>query len=555
MNCNRIVAFSTAALATLACGWAQHCAPATQNGPVLTDTVFRAGQASGEGECNTDQTVCSPITATINVTRVVGQVNDDGTLVNPNALIQNGVVAANAYLNVGAGGFFAANFAISVTFNGQPIGGPHVVSTVYGLLDGGQVPGQGGGGGGCYEVPIQYVHFATRNPGGAPTPGVNTVVVTITAVPELSSPFTYPSPIGPCDDCSLSYGAGTLSIQAMAPVVLVHGWNAGPWVWGPTPANSDICPVNPKNLNDGGQNFVQALIDTGVPFDCTVTIDPQISSIQGGLALGNKLTTILNGFGTRHVNLVAHSKGGLFARGFLQYNALSDPTTQIGVVSLTTLDTPHHGSVLADTIVAFNNSLFTGFVGAALQAFQSFSFLRLGANDLTVAGVRAFNDAFLQPPPQFTLLDSNGNQSVTTPCYYSTSANADLDGNGSISTAEAKPYTQLFGNLSYNIIARGKPVNVVQAAGLLHADTSSIPNGPILNDLLVSIPSAQYIKFTEISSFVGANGRNHQTIRCGQQATEQAPWCASTSDIAPLVLHQISIAESSQPAGCSPPAQ
>ncbi len=51
------------------------------------------------------------------------------------------------------------------------------------------------------------------------------------------------------------------------------------------------------------------------------------------------------------------------------------------------------------------------------------------------------------------------------------------------------------------IVARGKPVNVFQVLGLLKATTDSLPNGPIKNDLLVSIDSAKYIKFTEINSF------------------------------------------------------
>jgi hypothetical protein len=91
------------------------------------------------------------------------------------------------------------------------------------------------------------------------------------------------------------------------------------------------------------------------------------------------------------------------------------------------------------------------------------------------------------------------------------------------------------------IVARGKSVSTFTALGLLHANTSSIPNGAIQNDLLVPITSARYLMFTEISSYVGANGRNHQTIRCGQDAV-------CSTDIAPLVLQQIYNAESQQPA-------
>ena len=379
----------------------------------------------------------------------------------------------------------------------------------------------------CVQIETKHLKFAERaTPGQTPTPVVNAIGFT----GDLYNQSFY--------DNSSGVPLGTLTFQAMAPVVFVHGWNAGPWVWGPKPAVQGICPPNPKNPNDGGQDFVQAFFDAKVPFDCTVRIDPQTSSTQGAVELAGQLPSILNSFGARHVNLIAHSKGGLFARKFLQDNAQSDPTTQIGVVSLTTLDTPHHGSVLADTVVQFNNSRFGGVVNVIASIFSGF--LGAGVNDLTVQNVRAFNDLYLIPPPEFRLLDSNGNMSVTKSPYYSTSADADLNGDGSISAAEANPYPRLFGNLSYNIVARGKSVNTFTAIGLLLADTSSIPNGAIQNDLLVPIPSTRYPMFTEINSYVGANGRNHQTIRCGQDAV-------CSTDIAPLVLQQIYSAESQQP--------
>lgn len=248
------------------------------------------------------------------------------------------------------------------------------------------------------KILTKYLKFPHRaSPGSQPTAAVNNIVIVIR--PDN----VFGSTLG-------GFLIGNLTLKAMAPIVLVHGWNEGPWVWG------SICPANPKNPNDSGQNFVQRFIDTKVPFDCSIIIKPQTSSILGAGQLSDALRPILNSFGTRHVSLIAHSKGGLFARKFLHDNALSDPTTEIGAISLTTLDTPHHGSVLADTVINFNNSLLGGFMNAALQVFQSVpGFLGQGANDLTVKGVRTFNDLFLQPPPQFRLSDSNGNSFVTIP--------------------------------------------------------------------------------------------------------------------------------------------
>jgi hypothetical protein len=125
------------------------------------------------------------------------------------------------------------------------------------------------------------------------------------------------------------------------------------------------------------------------------------------------------------------------------------------------------------------------------------------------------------------------------PFYYSTSADADKDGNGSINATEAAPYPQFYGNLTYNIVARGKPVGVFRALGLLKANVASLPT-PIKNDFIVPIDSARYTGFSEINSYVGpgigpgTNGRNHSTIR--------------TPDVAALVLQSIRDAESHQPA-------
>jgi triacylglycerol esterase/lipase EstA (alpha/beta hydrolase family) len=526
--------------------WAQACQQqasdssfvATGHGPMLEG--FGAGSVrignSGSPDLSGD-------TVTYQITRVVGPGTDDefdsnGFLANWDAYVQNGVLSREACITVGKpelidGGVPPGVAVIlAVYVNGHK---SNVDTGIVNLLPEcgnlfgcfGSVPLNTEEGG--LKILTKYLKFPHRaSPGSEPTAAINNIVIVM-------------QPGTPLDHELGGWLIGNLTLKAMAPIVLVHGWNAGPWIWGPKPAVSSICPVNPDDTNDGGQNFVQAFIDAKVPFDCSISIKPQTSSILGAGQLNNQLTSILKTFGTRHVNLVAHSKGGLFARKFLHDNALSDPITEIGVVSLTTLDTPHHGSVLANTVVNFNNSLFGGFVNAALQVFQSVpGFLGQGANDLTIKGVRTFNDLFLQPPPQFRLLDSNGNSYITNPFYYSTSADADLDGSRSISSAEANPYSQLFGNLSYNIIARGRPVNVVRALGLLHANVSSLPN-PIKNDLLVSIDGARYLKFTEINSFVGVNGRNHSTIRCGQ-----APECSS--DLAPFVLLQIRDAETRQPA-------
>ena len=73
--------------------------------------------------------------------------------------------------------------------------------------------------------------------------------------------------------------------------------------------------------------------------------------------LGVFIPALAAEFGAKHAHLVAHSKGGLDVREFLA----STIPPNFGVLSLTTLSTPHHGSVGADYALdsASANSAFS----------------------------------------------------------------------------------------------------------------------------------------------------------------------------------------------------
>jgi pimeloyl-ACP methyl ester carboxylesterase len=379
----------------------------------------------------------------------------------------------------------------------------------------------------------------------------NGVPNVVTIIPNASVFSTSSPGVLRCgsEERSPNFFAASIEFDAMAPIVLVHGWNAGPWVWGPTPAQSNVCPGKSQKASDSGQNFIQALIDAKAPYDCSIQFNRQDWNDVGAQKLSDQLSPILKSFGTRHVNLVAHSKGGLFAREFLQKNATkSDPTTRIGVVSLTTLDTPHYGSVLADTVAIFKAGFFTRPIDLALRAahFEP-GFLGRGALDMTTGAAEKFNQDYKSPPDHFDLKDSNGNSFVTKPSYYSTSADADQDGNGVISDTEAAPFRPVFARLLYNIMAHGHSVAVTEFGGLLNADLSSLNGDYARNDFIVSVSSARYPKFDEINSYTGPDGRNHQTMRCGQGG-QAAPVCSGHTDVAQAVLQKIRDAERNQPA-------
>jgi triacylglycerol esterase/lipase EstA (alpha/beta hydrolase family) len=399
----------------------------------------------------------------------------------------------------------------------------------------------------CASISTKYLKFPQRGQGGAPNPALNNITFAISGGGSDVQAFVQAGEIG--------VQVGTLSIKAMAPIVLVHGWNAGPWVWGPKPATG-VCGANVQDANDGGQNLYQSLLNAKAPVDCSFSTGnrPSQSLIDEGAArLGVQLPGILVSFGTRHVNLVTHSKGGLFAREFLQLNARQDPTSQIGVVSATTLEAPHHGSALSDTVVAARSdrSVLPGFVQALYPFLMAFSTtfrnaFGAGNNDMTVDHVEnVFNVAYATPPDSFTLQDTNTppNTFTTKPFYYSTSANADLNGNHVLDGNERVPYGLLtLPGFRYQRLSSVTAIPLHQdSSGRLVAVPQS-SNVFLDNDLGVTVQSARYQNFQEIGSFL----RNHSTIRCGLNAVD----CANVpgnADIAPLLLQMIQAAENQQP--------
>jgi hypothetical protein len=538
------------------------------------------------------------VPAYFRVTRVVGpgttsefnaapstSTNPNGTLVNWSTYVQNGIVSSQANLQVFgfmsvdnqfwsfatlAGLIPAADLEVTFTLNGVKIGHPYVLRV---LMNAASPPVTSTPFSECIPVPVNLIRFAQKT-AGQPCPtyshydppphgndttcaGLNEVEphfrfrmsppqsnvdpsAALAALPFLDLGHS-PAVVQAAFNSINTFVRGlTLSFDAMAPIVLVHGWNAGPWDWGDPTTGS--CPPKPTSNNGKGQlNFVQAFIDAHAPFDCSINLGSQVTWDVGGSSLQSRLPKILSGFGTRHVNLVAHSKGGLYVRKFLQLNITDvDPAQRIGVISATTLDTPHRGSVLATTVAHFNSPPFySALIKFAQTVGVSVDFLGKGANDMTPKSLADFNQQYETPPSQFNLSDSNGNSFVTQPSYFSTSADADLNTDGKITGVEADPpYSQRFGNFAYQTIARGQPVTTLVIAAL--RTLSRLPKDTFyfLNDCLVPVYSAQYPGFTEIHSYQGnadppGLGRNHGTIR--------------KPDVAKLVLQNIVLAESRQP--------
>jgi hypothetical protein len=475
------------------------------------------------------------VTYTLNINRVVGpgivnvDVSPTGQLLNPATLIANGVVSDHVVLKVNASnlvleacGYIPGSPCISdpsythdVYVNGHYEG--HYESTCAtcpsGNLDH------------FINVPVADVYFAIRNPGGAPTPGINTIVIVCN-----------PQQVHSSCECNDGIPAVGLEVTAMYPIVLVHGWNSGPWAWGPeTPDPSGPCGAGQLST-DHGRTFINTLVAAGAPFYCSISIDRQASTDEGASALlvgrvsGRKVLSesiaqAAAEFGSRHAHIVTHSKGGLFTRAFLDENARQDPGAQVGIVSVTTIDAPHHGSVLSDVVVAYNSGAhdvlglgnigyFFGHLFTPTKLKNAFG---AGNRDMTVAEVSAFNVDHPAPPSQYRVSTSDGVLTILNPAYFSTSGDADLDHSGSLGIDEAAPYLWLEALFRWNQLRRVSEVTLTpDAQGKLHATPTMLLQA---NDAGVTVQSARYnppgiMGFNEIVT--GPHLANHATILCSE---------------------------------------
>lgn len=123
-----------------------------------------------------------------------------------------------------------------------------------------------------------------------------------------------PAPLGPEPD-----GSATTY-----PILLHHGFNAG--------ARGMWSFYKVKEALEADGHIVM------------VTSVPPFASVRDrALALSQQIDELMAQTGASHVNLVAHSMGGLDARHLISTLGYGDE-----VVSLTTISTPHRGSAVAD---------------------------------------------------------------------------------------------------------------------------------------------------------------------------------------------------------------
>lgn len=344
----------------------------------------------------------------LKVTRYAGPTDGSGHLVNYLALKNDGL-ATDAKLTIVAWGVQTGS-THKVHFNGVELSGKLAASSS------------------CewsttsFSIPLQSVKFpgARGSNGGKPVGQPNEIKIVVDETPTPTC---------------LRFGAAILTVKLMSPIVLVHG-----------------------NNSDGGffgrQGFTQPVFSwfsaRHLLYDNSITLDPDITP-RSAEQLHPLIRGIVRSFGVDSVHLVAHSKGGLDSREYIERlypsglcrggandGASCKSHAECGgaparckrpfdILSLTTLSTPHNGSVLADLAIKRSKVAllegvlkFSGFPTMTQPlAYLNSLLASPGMGSLTTDACAAFNKANVPL--------------LTRDIVYNTiAADADCNGNGEI---------------------------------------------------------------------------------------------------------------------------
>ncbi len=370
--------------------------------PQATDHLFVADSGGGL------DTGCSfrsegPLVINVPIKRVVGAVTADGSLVDPQDLVSRNLVSAYATLVMPA--YDVDYFGVPpapeqperdrITLNGYEVGPSGSTAFLTGDNNIWKLNE--------YRVPISIIHFGKRNQGGAPTPGDNTIRVFIDVANE---------PLGVEDWCT-AIDWVYIKFDALAPVIMVHGNNSsGPYFDGVIDATTSVAP-----------GVTQAFQQGKLLYDNSITMATDTIAVHAGI-LKDKIPALAAEFGADWIHILCHSKGGLDTREFL---ATQIPPT-LGVLSMTTLSTPHHGSPGADyalDAVTANSAFSDDTTRTALAKEVAPD---VGTTNLRVSFVEDFNLRNIPLlPAQFTI---NGETHAVK--YQAVTADANLDNSHTI---------------------------------------------------------------------------------------------------------------------------
>ncbi len=495
----------------------------TDKGPKLdTGCIFR-----NEG----------PIKFNIEVKRYLGPLKEDGTLMYPQKLIDAGIVSKDVML-------IMETFDVDSSGGGQGVQ-PELDRITVNGIEYGFLKGQDNQWvQNAVPIPISKIKFAKMGiDGSEPAPGINEIQIDIDTANSG-------------EEWCTSIDWGNVRFKAMSPIILIHG------------NGSDGCFFDRQKLT-------VPFDEKGIVYDRSIQLNPNEDStnpcpslkgpgtlITGSISTnGKKLDTLIpkiaRQLGARNIHLIAHSKGGLDAREYLaNYQPFHDADFKI--LSLTTLGTPHNGSVLADislaSITAFEDPNILadgvdleGFPGWTETSTFLVNFLGVdeGRKDLRTFKAAEFNRnnlPYLNRGIAFHAIggDADINESLDIDSFaeYEKLETENRSLRVFVPGALARRIVNsMYQNLRLNrtvifgqIVERCSEIRpgIVICRDILIVKPDPNPL-PLKNDTLVTIPSAlgenSFQLLTSHSrTFDGSGGRNHSNIANEEVGNIIIPW-------------------------------
>lgn len=309
-----------------------------QPAPKKTDSTFIAES----GDLNVAKSAGQTISFTIKIDRVVAETDSDGGLPSANIsqLFGNKIIKDQVTLTISAYDVDRdyAEFRNCtprefdrVKVNGYNIGTDNAEV----FLDGTDKQWRKV----SFQVPTQFIKFGKWMCDGNGEncswqgEGINMIEITVsTAAPN---PYQCGSTTVNWDT-KVSWGA--IKVKALYPVVMIHGYDSNNGFW-------------------TKHDFAGPFKEQKILFDASIALPNKGkgSVLTDSDSVKNSVSAIAAQFHVKHIHLVAHSKGGLIVRNYV---ANSPPG--IAILSVTTLSTMHHGTVIADFSLDFDEVTWLG---------------------------------------------------------------------------------------------------------------------------------------------------------------------------------------------------
>lgn len=287
-----------------------------------------------------------PIEFAIEVDRVVGRTDDQGYLLEPQQLIDKGIISPKVTLLLSA-------FDVDSNYSGADVSPEIDKVYVNGQYVGDLMGAEGQWLVSRLQLDVRHFKFGipacseydgTNPPAGlsdcssAPSPGQNTVRIDVDTANG---------------DRVWAVGVdwAALSFDAARPILLVHGWRDNGESWDKVD-NRYWFGFRPL-LNEAG--FLTAHTENHLGGESAI--------LENANNLRYRIMSLKERYGVDKVNIVAHSKGGLDSRAYISTSWLNKEND---VAVLISIASPHHGSVLA----ALQRSV-SEFLSSATPAVQN----------------------------------------------------------------------------------------------------------------------------------------------------------------------------------------